>query len=444
MAIKLINNINDIHIDNTINLKNKTKYGEIFTDVSFVNKMLDLFPIDVFKNPDLIWLDPCAGKGNYFICLYYRLLESLKDEIPNVETRKSHIIENMFYMIEINKQHIDYLKILFGENANIYEKDFLLETKKYDVIIGNPPFNCCGYKKTPTNKNLSKKTDGLTIWPDFVRHAVYLLKDNGYLSFIHPAICMKPDKSGVYNILCNYQVLKLHTLTNTETNTIFHKQAQTPCIYYLLLKKPSNHIINIYDKHINKYINYSIDKGTPIPMCAISIINKMRTHLNKNTFLKVFKTNMPKKDILLYDTHGKKQIYKNIYTCVLKDNIPTLQVKYTEKPCVFYNQKKLVLAHGMYSYPYIDFKKEYGIANRDKYVILRENDEELIKLYDFFNTKIMKFLVQATRYRMMFLEKYLFELIPDVSILIKDKINDKSLADFFNFDTQEIKILDLY
>ena len=37
MAIKLINNINDIHIDNTINLKNKTKYGEIFTDVSFVN-----------------------------------------------------------------------------------------------------------------------------------------------------------------------------------------------------------------------------------------------------------------------------------------------------------------------------------------------------------------------------------------------------------------------
>ena len=95
--------------------------------------MLDLFPMEVFKNSGLIWLDPCAGKGNYFICLYYRLLESLKDEIPNIETRKSHIIENMFYMIEINKQHIDYLKILFGENANIYEKDFLLETKKYDV-----------------------------------------------------------------------------------------------------------------------------------------------------------------------------------------------------------------------------------------------------------------------------------------------------------------------
>ena len=69
MAIKLINNINDIHIDNTINLKNKTKYGEIFTDVSFVNKMLDLFPMEVFIYSCLIWLDPCAGKGNYFICL---------------------------------------------------------------------------------------------------------------------------------------------------------------------------------------------------------------------------------------------------------------------------------------------------------------------------------------------------------------------------------------
>ena len=41
---------------------------------------------------------------------------------------------------------------------------------------------------------------------------------------------------------------------------------------------------------------------------------------------------------------------------------------------------------------------------------------------------------------MMFLEKYLFELIPDVSVLIKDKITDKSLAEFFNFDAQEIMI----
>ena len=157
MSIKLTNNIDDIEINNTINLKNKKHYGEIFTDVSFINKMLDLFPIEVLKNPKLKWLDPCAGKGNYFICLYFRLLETLKDRIPSIEERKNHIIDKMFYMIEINKEHIDYLNLLFGENANIYEKDFLLEQNNYDIIIGNPPFNCYGTKKTPTNKNLSKK-----------------------------------------------------------------------------------------------------------------------------------------------------------------------------------------------------------------------------------------------------------------------------------------------
>ena len=73
---------------------------------------------------------------------------------------------------------------------------------------------------------------------------------------------------------------------------------------------------------------------------------------------------------------------------------------------------------------------EYGISNRDKYVILRENEEELKRLQRFFSTKTALYLFEATRYRMKYLEKYVFQLIPDITKLAgsPEKINDNTIT----------------
>ena len=65
---------------------------------------------------------------------------------------------------------------LFGENANIFEGNFLELKGNYDYVIGNPPYNCNGIKKVPTNSKLSKKRDGQTIWIAFIRHSIKLLR----------------------------------------------------------------------------------------------------------------------------------------------------------------------------------------------------------------------------------------------------------------------------
>jgi hypothetical protein len=44
--------------------------------------------------------------GNFPIAIYLRLIETLKDEIPNKEERKKHILENMLYMSELNKKNV--------------------------------------------------------------------------------------------------------------------------------------------------------------------------------------------------------------------------------------------------------------------------------------------------------------------------------------------------
>jgi len=145
------------HLDYNPDLKDK--YGEVNTPFPFINKMLSIIPKECFENKNYKWLDAGAGHGNYSLCLFFILFISLYKSIPDEKERKIHIIENMIYMIEVNKENILHLREKFGNKSNIINTDYLeWETDiKFDFIIGNPPYNCNGVKKVPTNTNVSKK-----------------------------------------------------------------------------------------------------------------------------------------------------------------------------------------------------------------------------------------------------------------------------------------------
>ena len=97
----------------------------------------------------------------------------------------------------------------------------------------------------------------------------------------------------------------------------------------------------------------------------------------------------------------------------------------------------------MYGFPTIDKGGLYGISNRDKYVILRDDTEDLLKLQKFFSTKTALYLFESTRYRMKYLEKYIFELIPDITKLnnFPEEINDYTIATYFGLTNEEINAI---
>lgn len=399
--------------------KDKELYGEVLTPFSLVNDMLDIIPKKDFTNLHLKWLDPGAGTGNYSIVLYFRLLDGLKDKITDIEERKDYIIENMIYMVELRDENVETLKYYFGENANIIHDNYLdwNPYNKFDYIIGNPPFNFNGLKKVPTNNKTNKKHDGYTVWNDFVKKNISLLKRNSKMCILIPSIWLKPDRERMYYYLLQYNIKFLNCFSNTETNKIFKGKAQTPSCYFLLTKTESDGIINIYDREKKQYIDFSLKKDIPIPLCNIEDINYFQNYFNKCNCkcIDVIKTNLPPKNITLSQIKTDKYIYPNIRTRLLKDK--ELIIEYSNKPLFGYGKPKLVLANKMYGLPYLDISGEYGICNRDNYVIYKENVEDIQKLFDFLSTNRIQKVYESTRYRMKYLEKYAFQLLPDITLI---------------------------
>ena len=435
--------------------ENIYKYGEIYTPFSLIREMFKMFDVSEFRKKHKKWLDTGAGIGNFSIYLYSLLNDGLSEIIRNKEERHNHIIKNMIYMVEIKENNVKRLREIFGKDANIYCMDYNeyenTETK-YDYIIGNPPYNSNGVKKVPTNKELNKKMDGKTIWVHFIYKSLSILVSKGKLLYIIPSIWMKPDKAGVYNLLVREnKIEKICTLTNTENNKLFDGKAQTPTCYFLLSKENNENNtkeLSIYSKHKMTYINYELDIGKPIPVYGSYIINKINQFVNKYGCLNPNKTNLPGKDTLISLNKDDQHPFENIKTCLITErNKPKLVIEYTNKKQSYYGIPKLILAHKMYGFPYLDELGEYGISNRDNYVIYKDkNDkiyslEELKNIQEFLSTKFILYVYESTRYRMKYLEKYAFEFIPDITKMIdiigNNKINDDLIVKIFGLDEED-------
>ena len=193
-----------------IRKKEKDENGEVFTPFNLVNDMLSKIPNSKWKDPYSTWLDPANGIGNFPMVVYKKLMNSLNKikvtsgnktfDLSKESERSSWIIEKMLFMVELNPRNYMISRKIFGKNANIICGDFLKLTDerfdekfgihKFDVIIGNPPFNKGGTGQGGANAP----------WYDFVKKALVLLRNNkSYLCFVHPPSWRKPESENTKN-----------------------------------------------------------------------------------------------------------------------------------------------------------------------------------------------------------------------------------------------------
>lgn len=352
----------DKHIQDhlTIRDKEKDKFGEVFTSPELIDEIFNNIPLSVWKNPNTKWLDPAAGNGNFAAMIYKKLITTLSSKIPNLEKRKRHILDNMIFMIELNKNNSDKLKSLFGSKANISNADFLkqqekwkrdLKTGSFDVIVGNPPF------QTPKKGKYSGSVGNRTLWDKFldtIFHESLITKD-GYLGIITPANWRRPEHH-LYKTLTRDNTLKYLHIYNKKTG-LEKLGAQTRFDLYIVQegtqKKESVEIID----EMGKSQKIDVEKWPFIPNYAFDKIKKIMVPKKKG--IKVIF------DAGKYDARhlSKTKTKKNRHPIVHNITLRGLGLRYAKsKDKKHFKVPKVLLNFNERQYPYNDFEGKYGMS----------------------------------------------------------------------------------
>ena len=425
----------------------KKQFGEVFTPMNLINEMLDILPFEIWKDKNLKWFDPSTGIGNFQIAVYLRLMESLKNKIVNNKERKKHILENMLYMCEINKKNVLLCKQIFDinneYNLHIYEGDTLkfeplkiFKVDKFDIILGNPPFNR-GDIKLQNKKIVSNKNE--TIWNKFVEKGFEWLKINGFLLFITPLSWLKKSNP-IHDLLLDKYIIWMKLTDNLKSREIIN--ADIPISFFVLQNtqnknKTKTNIISIMKRrNITITSTEFLNKKYSIPLAYHNIFNKLIDFIELNNLKIEYKTKTVK-------SIGNKMKIPNKYelldmyaveTFILKDGII---VKKTIKNHPDANKRKLIISNkSSFNGSFIDDGK-LSLTGGGKYYILGEKLELILKLISF---KITNIICHYTKYGQDFLNSEAFTYLPDIRKLNINDIEEKEFYNLIKLTNDEIKL----
>jgi hypothetical protein len=421
----------------------KKKYGEVFTPMKLVNEMLDKLPYHVWINHNLKWFDPASGMGNFPVAIYLKLMNTLKDIIPNNNDRKKHILENMLYMSELNKKNVIITKQIFDINnefnLNIYQGDTLTldiynlwNIQYFDIIVGNPPYQ-------QTDENGHSKGGGNNLYTKFIYKSYELLNHNGYLLFINPptyfGIGRSNNKDNMNirkDIFNNSYILYM----NLEECSKYFPNIGSLFIYYLIQK---NNFINdklqIICKYDNKIYNsiidqYLLNNMDYIPYLlnniSIDICKKIKDTDNK---LNIFHSP---------DNRGDKKHVQKIKKdqFIFPIQATSVQVLYSSKQCKNQYDKKVLMSRSGYLKPFYD-NGTLGIGG-DCFSILVENEEEANYIIKLLESKLYTFYININKWSGF----HHLKVLQDLPYIKINDIHDQNIYNYFNITNDEINFIE--
>jgi len=415
--------------------------GEFFDDKE--SDRIGGIPLSVWRNPNTKWLDPANGIGNFPVVAFYMLNYQLGKHGPsnfrgeaNAKKRKEHIVKNMLYMIEIDKGNVNSTIKIFklmvpGVKPNICCADTLKMTdarlksefgvNRFDVVMGNPPYNQGG-TKTTGEKGLYKK---------FIMYGFNLLEKNGYLIYVHPPNFHRIDKDDtkkeitVKKIFNDNNLLFLRIIPDTKV----YFDVQIAIDYYILQNKSNEKKADILDENNFLTNDINIALFNIVPNFGFNVIKKLEALQKKYG---VFEAKVGRDS-----SHDQRRIIKGKLKIVHYINNDGMRIFLSEKPHEYQNTKK-VIVNGL-GVPYVlnDKDGKYGVSEGPYYIIEPSNKEKIFLFSKLFQYLCLAYKIQGNKNDM-----FLFDILPNLN-----KINfttEESMMNALGFNEKDKTEIEKY
>jgi hypothetical protein len=438
----------------------KKQFGEVMTPLTLVNEMLDKLPNEVWSNPNIKWLDPCNGVGTFPSVVIKRLMDGLKEIIIDDCERYRHIIEHMIYVCELQPKNMFLYHCAFDREddheLNTFYGSFLDNefnehminvwgVEKFDIIIGNPPYQEEGSEGD--NK----------YYLAFSKKSTLLLNNCGSLLFLTP-------KSILNNIT---RVSKNRTFFNKFYNLKFvsvdcpskYFKVGSTFVYFLLTNEDYQNLTKIHfvnQDNNEEIVDVKLEEGQMIPSIStqmdFNILKKLTSIDNNFDFKYMKKINGNTTIRFRYTTKSLKYTSKQVSITqddvfcfpiihkINKKNPYPGQLCYSSEELIDWDKPKVTICRTGYLSPSFD-NGNYGITDNMTYCLV-ENENEAKNLIFLLESNVRKYLeFQYSRSHGDRMETTVF-LMKKINLIGVENINDNIIYSLFNLTLEEMKHLE--
>lgn len=425
---------------------------EVFTPPSLVNQILDLLPVDLWSNPDARFLDPVCKSGVFLREMAKRLIVGLEPVFPDLQERANHIYKYQLFGLAITELtgllsrrsvycskvangrysvcsdfedeqgNIVYARVehdwrggkcgFCGASQEVYERGDALESyayqfihaddpscffknMKFDVIVGNPPYQLSDGGAQASAKPLYHK---------FIEQAKKL--NPRYLSMIVPSRWFSGGK-GLDDF--RKEMLSDKKLTKVvdyfDSNECFPGVDISGGVCYFLWERDRERICEITtirsgEKSIMERPLLEVDNDSFIRFNeAVSIYRKIKS-LKEQSFNKYISSRKPFG--ITTNTKGNKQNGKDTITIFSFPENGFIKRNLVKQNESWINECKVYISYAYGergAFPYLVIGKPFlGEPNTcctETYLVIRPFDsrQECENVISYMRTRFFRFLV---------------------------------------------------
>lgn len=473
---------------------------EVFTPPKLVNDMLDLLPSELWSNPNATFLDPVSKSGVFLREMAKRLMTGLEKQIPNRQERINHIFTKQLFGIAITELtsllsrrsvycskrangKYSVCDVFADEQGNIryermqhtwengkcvycgasqaeYDRENTLETyaynfihtdnpeklfnMKFDVIIGNPPYQM---------SDGGAQASASPIYQLFIRQAIKV--NPRFMSMIIPARWYNGGK-GLdefrHRMLTDKRISELHDFP--DTSDCFPGLNIRGGICYFLWDREYIGDATIYTHKSNEIVSIAkrplLEKGADIFIRyneAIEVLNKVKK-FSEDSFQKFVSARKPFGLATNFAKFKKeKDSNYNILLHRFGDN-GYVSIDQIEKNKQFVNEWKVIVPYaspGDDSYPHLILSKPIVAMPQtcctETYLVVGpfSNEKKTKNVAKYMTSSFFRFLILLAKSTQHITQKnYQFVPIQDFN----DEWTDAKLYAKYGINEEEIAFID--